>query len=354
MLDAGEDVSSGIVNWSRYAKYAHTLFPEDSFGPALAILDEAKRATGDTGEFAERVDFLRLGLEHAMMCARVSALLAGADPKASPFSANRAIAALGKFRREHESSYISNLTFAAFIEGWSWEVPQGWEGSPVRAVSEQVEPLEEGTYFSLRGGYTLMALLGEGENFRAHIETRHVGRNDAPIRWVLVSQSDEVIERGEIPVTESADLDLPVPEPGTYALFVQTNKNNARVTLLNDHAAMRATSVGFVYQTPRVYFHVPKGMEKFTVSFSGSWPGETVRVRVYDPGGNEVAVEESSHKGEHPIEVTVPEGRDGHAWSLTFEKTDTGVLEDYRVTLGEGLPPYWAHTADRLVLSVED
>lgn len=346
--------ASGITSWSRYAKEAHRLFPPECFEPALAILDQAKQATGATGEFAQRVDFLRLGLEHAMLCAQVAARVAGADPQVSPFAAIHALRKLNEFRRGHEGSFISNLHFAAFIEGRSWELPQGWDGSPVRAISAQAAPLEdERTHFSLRGGYTMLALLGEGEHFRARITTRRVGSNDQPITWVLVNSEDRVLERGEIVPPQSAELDIAVPAPGTYAFFVQTNQNNAQVTLLNEHAALAGRTIGFIYQTPRVYFWVPEGMTSFKILFSSSWPGEAVRVRVLDPQGSEVASAETTRAGDHPIEVVVPAGQDGKAWSLTFEKTDQGVLEDYRVTLGEGLPPIWAHAADRLVLPAQ-
>lgn len=354
MLDTRADTgSSGIVNWSRYAKEAHTLFPKESFGPALEILNDAKQATGDTGEFADRVEFLRLGLEHAMMCARVAELVAGDDPIKSPFAVGRAIEKLAEFRREHEGSFISNLHFASFIEGRSWEIPEGYDGHPVQAISDDVAPLQGEPFLSLRGGYMLVAALGEGENYRAHIATRRVGANDSAIRWSLISPEDEVIARGDIPVTETLDLDVPVPAPGTYILFVQTNKNNARVTMLNDHAALAGESIGFVYQTSPVFFYVPEGMEEFTVSISGSWPGETVRARVYDPDGNEAATQATDRKGPIPITVAVGEGQDGKAWSLSFEETDEGVLEDYRVYLGEGLPQFWAHAADRLIVPDE-
>ncbi len=346
---SSETGASGISNWSRYAQNAHALFPEESFVPALAILDEAKQATGDAGQFAERVDFLRLGLDHAMLCARMSAFVAGTDRTQSPFAVGRALEELTAFRLEHEASNISNLHFAAYIESRSWKIPESYQGHPVQGIVDEVAPLEGEPYLSLRGAYTLVVALTEGENLRAHMTTRRVGANESPINWVVVDSTDTVIAHGEVVVGEAADIDVPVAAAGTYVLFVQTNQNNARVTMLNDHMSLAGSSIGFVYATSPLFFQVPDGMEEFTLRINGAWPGETVRARVYDPDGNEAAVQELTAKGPIPFTVAVAEGQSGKAWSISFEEADEGVLEDYRVYLGEGLPQFWAHTADRLV-----
>ena len=346
---AAEPGASGIVNWSRYARDAHVLFPSQSFEPALAILADAKRATGDQGQFAARVQFLSLGLEHAMLCARVGARVAGVDPDVSPYTAARAVGELQSFRLAHEGSFISNLMFAAFIEGRSWELPGGWDGRSVVPVQDSAAPLRSTQHFSLRGSATMLAALPAGESFRARIVTKRVGRNEAPITWVLVSTDDRVIRRGSIPVTQAVDVDVPVPAPGTYALFIQTNKNNAKVTLLNDHAALTGERFAFIYAQPEAYFLVPDGLQTFTVSFQGSWPGETVRVCVRAPDGKVAASGEVTRKDLQTIAVRVPDGQSGKPWSLSYEATDKGVLEDYTIVLSADLPPFLAHEPERLV-----
>ncbi len=342
--------TNSLVNWSRYASAAHRLFPPETLERGMRILDEAAAQVAGQEPFAARVQFLRTGLEHARVCARVARLVAGDDPEASPFTAVRALQELAQFRREIEDSNISNLNFCAFIEGRSWEPVEGYAGESVRPVAEEVAPLPEGAHFSLRGGHTIVAVLEAGESFRAHIETRRVGANERPISWVLVGLDDEVLARGEIPVGESADIDVPVAAGGTCALVVQTNKNNARVTPLNRHAALAAPSIGFIGRTSPVYFMVPPGAAQFTLRFHGQWPGETVRLRVFDPDGNEAGVEETRRKGDMELPITVPAGQDGRAWSVAFEPTETGVMEDYTVRMDPALPAYWSLAPDRLVL----
>lgn len=348
-----EDLPDGITNWSRYARDAHRLFPVEALARGAAILERAAAQVAGQEPFAARVRFLQTGLEHARRCARVAELVAGDDPQVSPLSVRRAVAELGRYRREIENTGVSNLNFAAFIESRSWQVPEGYAGEQLAPVAEEVAPLPEGVYFSLRGGYSIAAILEAGESFRAHIETRHVGANTAPINWVLVGPDDTVLTRGQIPVDDVADIEVPVNRAGIYALVVQTNNNNARVTPLNEHASLIAPSVGFIYATSPPYFWVPEGIETFTIRVTSQWPGEQVRVRLLDPEGREVAVGETRESGEVQLTAQVGAGQAGRAWALTTERVDDVAFEDYRLHLDPALPPSWALAPDRLIIPVQ-
>ena len=340
--------TNSLVNWTRYAGAAHRIFPEEVLAEGAAILERAMDATEGEQPYADRVRFLQVGLEHARLCADVARLLAGEDAEVSPFGVNRKLEELAAFRREHESLGFSYLDFAAFIEERSWEISRGYSGEQVRAVGEGGAPAE-GAHFSLRGGYPIVAVLEVGERFRAHIETKQVGGNAAPITWVLVGPGDQVMERGSIPVGESAEKDLPVPTAGTWALVVQTSQNNARVPPLNEHAGVAAPQIGFIYETSPAYFHVPEGTEEFTLSFYAMYPAEQVRLRVFDPDGNEVATAHTERSGEMALPITVGAGQDGQAWSVAFEEGEGGVLEDYVVKMDPDLPPYWSLSAGQVV-----
>ena len=73
----------------------------------------------------------------------------------------------------------------------------------------------------------------------------------------------------------------------------------------------------------------------------------------FDPDGVEVAVEQTQRTGDMAMPITVGEGQDGRAWSLTTEGIDEVAFEDYTVKLDPALPPYWSLAADRLVLPAE-
>lgn len=352
MLDRA-DLAEGISNWSVYARDAHRLFPAEALAEGATILDRAAAQVAGQEPFAARVQFLQTGLDHARRCARVAQLVAGDDDQASPFAARRAVADLAQYRRAIESTGITNLNFAAYIESRSWALTEGYAGEPLAPVAQKAAPLPEGAHFSLRGGYTLVAVLEAGESFRARIATRRVGANTAPVTWVLVGLDDEVLARGEIALGEVGEIDVPVARAGTYPLVVQTANSNAKVTPLNDHAALMTPRVGLIYATSPMYFWVPEGVERFSVFFSAQWPGEQVRVRVLDPDGNEAAAAETTRAGEIELPITVGAGQGGRAWSVAPEPAAEGVMEDYVVRLDPLLPPSWALAPDRLVVPAQ-
>ncbi len=342
--------TNSLVNWTQYAASAHRIFPDEVLDEGEAMLDRAAAATAGHSPYAERVEFLQLGLQHARLCADTASLIAGEDEAVSPFGVHRKLKELGDFRREHEGSNFSNLHFAAYIEQRSWEISAGYSGEQLRALDDEVEPLPEGAHFSLRGGHTVVAVLKAGESFRASIATKRVGGNEAPITWALVSPEDAVIERGSIPVGETGEVSVPVQGDGTYALVVQTSKNNAKVTPLNDHAALAAPAVNMIYETSPMYFYVPESTEQFTLSFYAMYPGEQVRLRVFDPEGNEAGMEFTRRSGEMQLPITVGAGQDGRAWSVAFEAVEGMTWEDHTVKMDPALPAYWSLAADRLVV----
>lgn len=341
--------TNSLVNWTRYAGAAHRIFPDAVLDEGAAILARAAEAVAGQEPWAARVEFLQLGLQHARMCADIARLIAGEDSESSPFSVQRRINELGEFRRRHERTNFSNLHFAAYIEQRSWEISAGYSGEQLRALSEQVEPLPEGAHFSLRGGHPIVAVLKAGESFRAHVDTKMVGRNEAPITWALVSPDDEVLERGSIPVGESAEIDIPVQADGTYALVVQTSKNNAKVTPLNDRAALAAPTVNLIYASSPMHFFVPEGTEEFTLSFYAMYPGEQVRLRVFDPDGSEAGSAFTERSGEMALPIVVGEGQDARAWSVAFEQVEDVTWEDYTVKMDPDLPPYWSLSPSQIV-----
>lgn len=109
------------IRWRTWAKAAHRVFPPDVFPEAEKLL--ARAATlATTPDSAARVAFLRLGLEHAKLCARVSALLTLADPASTPERGAAALAELLAFRRTHERRWFSNLNHLAWVEDLSWKL----------------------------------------------------------------------------------------------------------------------------------------------------------------------------------------------------------------------------------------
>lgn len=106
--------------WRSWAKAAHALYAPAAFGPAEKMLDDAaKLAAGDEAARA-RVEFLRLGLQHAQLCAAAAAECSLANQAANPQSAK--LMELMRFRRAHEESGIANFNHCAWVEDASWKL----------------------------------------------------------------------------------------------------------------------------------------------------------------------------------------------------------------------------------------
>lgn len=101
----------------RYRVYplaAHHAFPEAAFAPAQALLTQARQeaaAGGARAEFADRVQFIQTGLDHARLATKVTALFDGQElpPEANRDAARDAVEELVAFRKAHEHLFFSDL-----------------------------------------------------------------------------------------------------------------------------------------------------------------------------------------------------------------------------------------------------
>ncbi|NOZ23259.1 MAG: DUF4838 domain-containing protein [Planctomycetes bacterium] len=339
------------ANWVRYAKMVDAIFPTESFGPAEKLLaDAAKAATGQP-EFAARVEFLKKGLEHAKLCAEIGRMVNVKDADVSPVAVAKARKKLLTFRRETEKDCIANFNFCASVEARSWRVPPDlYTGEEVKSLCETVQPLEGKPQISIRGAHTFLILLKEGERLTMQVAGKQVGRYDSVIEWRVFGCTDKLLAKGPIEPKKEARVDVPADEDGAYVVSVRTGRNAALVTLLNDHAVLAGRKIRLISETCPLFFYVPEGVKEFTVTLESPAPGETARMRLFNPDGKEVAVGQTGKEKTYVARVKVPPGQSGKAWSVRTERADMGTLEDYSIDLGEMLPPYWAQAADRLVI----
>ncbi len=117
-----------IPRWSRFLLRAHEAFPPESYEPAFEILKRAGAAVQDLPDqqFARRVEFLRLGLEHARITGRLAACFEGKYniPEGSE-KFPRAVSALQElalFRRKFEGMYISDYLSKREMEKRFWNL----------------------------------------------------------------------------------------------------------------------------------------------------------------------------------------------------------------------------------------
>ncbi len=125
---AMEDLQAS--RWRTWAKAAHLAFPPPCFAPAEKLLAEAMHAATDDQESAARVDFLRQGLAHAKLCARVAGQLTLANPAISKDATKAVLDELIAFRRANERTGISNFNHLAWVEDLSWKLSDETRKAP--------------------------------------------------------------------------------------------------------------------------------------------------------------------------------------------------------------------------------
>jgi len=113
----------------RYRAYplcAHEAFPRECFEPARAKLAEAMAAAREapSPEYAERVRFLQIGLEHARLTVDLAAAFDGQRqvPDERRADARQALEELVRFRNAHQHTYFSDLLWVTSF----WERPR-WD-----------------------------------------------------------------------------------------------------------------------------------------------------------------------------------------------------------------------------------
>ena len=116
--------------WRSWATAAHVLYPPECFTPAESLLTRAAQAVEGDPESAARVAFLHQGLDHAKLCARISARLTAAAPKASPEETKALLMELITLRRSLEKTGISNFNHLAWMEDLSWKLSDETRKTP--------------------------------------------------------------------------------------------------------------------------------------------------------------------------------------------------------------------------------
>jgi len=114
------------VGWrySSYVRKAHAAFPAPCFEPAAAMLEEALAAAraDPLPDFAARVRFIQIGLEHARLATKLTAVYDGKEVVSEERmeEAKRALKELVRFRKEQEGTFFSDLLHVTSF----WERPR--------------------------------------------------------------------------------------------------------------------------------------------------------------------------------------------------------------------------------------
>ncbi len=336
------------AGWPNYAAMADALFPPETFTEAGRLLDAAEKAATEADSRA-RVEFLRKGWKHAELCSRVAAVASG-QSDLSPLAGGRALAELLSYRKQFETENVANLNYCAWVESRSWRLPEGYDGRPLKPLVEAPAALEKPVPMPARGGGSMLALLKAGERFQARVACQRIGKYDAACEWSLWGPDDRRVARGAVEAGKDALVEAQAPADGIYLLSGVSGGNVAQMLPQNAHAALVGRTLRFLGACGPLFFHVPAGTQRFTVTLDSPVPGETAKLTVFDCEGKQAGQASTGAQARQVLDIALHPGQAGRAWSLTVEKADTGVLEDYTITLDAELPPYWSVAADRLVV----
>ncbi|MCX7826447.1 MAG: hypothetical protein N2689_12940 [Verrucomicrobiae bacterium] len=336
------------ANWALYPRMAHECFTPVAFARGRQLLDDARKTAKDDATALARVEFLQKGLTHAEKCAAASRARASGDFLAIQDALND----LRSCRRQIERDNVANLAYCAWIESRAFGEARravAYTGEPLRPIAEKVASAELKP-ISLRGDFGFLALLGAQETFRATIAIRKVGKNNTPASWTLVGPNQVKLAAGTVEPGKTCELEVAAPAKGVYNLILTSANNAALTTLHNDYAVILGRDLGLIHASGPMWFYVPLRTRSFTVTLKSPAPGETARITIHDPDGREVASGFTGPAEKAVLNVKVPAGQDGKAWSVVPSCGPAGVMEDYSIILGEELPPYWAQAPDRLLV----
>lgn len=250
---------------------------------------------------------------------------------------------------------MHRATFARTSSAAAIKDAQKLAVKPVRLVlpDSPLDPRLAQAAATVRGRHTFAVLVAPGEGLELTVAVRRLGRYTVPTGWVLLGPDDKTLQHGEATIEEPAAVTVPQAAPGTYTLVVDSSSNACRVTARNRGLCLVGEQFDLLGSQPVQYVYVPAGVKSFTVRLETGAPGETGTLTVLDPAGSRVAAGDTTATGLAALEVAVPAGMDGKPWRLQLGPAPTGVLEDLKLGLGVGLPPYLAVEPGRLLGEAE-
>ena len=179
----------------------------------------------------------------------------------------------------------------------------------------------------------------KGARVEVVLRSHPVGNNKGPTAWSVKDSRAQQLASGSIAAGEKHTVSFTPHENGLCVLSVAPGWAGCSLVSANVPLALGAHSkLTTINGAERLYFHVPAGVERFTVAARGK-PPETVRLNIFNPAGKQVATAQTSAQNKKAeIEVAASDGVDA-VWSLQLTKADTGRFEDCSVILDDQVSP---------------
>jgi len=203
-------------------------------------------------------------------------------------------------------------------------------------------------HVALRGENILLLAVRKGQ--RAEILLRHhpVSTYQDSLCWELRDGHMKMIGSGKIALGKEGLVAFTPESDGLYNVVLCAEGCAYSVVQSNVPVGLFAgQGVSLIRGAERLYFAVPDGVERFTVTTQGAGR-ETVRVNVCDPEGKTAASGQTTFK-QNRVRVTVRPGANaGKTWSLSIGRADEGTLEDNQTALDVNVAPVLSFVPDQV------
>lgn len=243
--------------------------------------------------------------------------------------ANKAIAS-GNFDVQHEPRENP--------ESWGFELFDKSGDQLKLAVPTHDGQVADLPKLSLRNANLL--LLGCKKNQPVEVELQNipVARYENTLVWDVRNARLEKVTAGEIGHGKSGTVRFTPDADGICLLAATSGQCAYRVSRVNVPVGLFSGEwLQVIRGAKRLYFYVPAGVHQFELMLKTAG-AETARAVVLDPTGEEAASGQTA-PGQSSVKIPVPvKSYADQTWSLRIEKADEGVLEDWSIRFGKGIP----------------
>ncbi len=206
----------------------------------------------------------------------------------------------------------------------------------------------------LRGENLLLLAVSAGQPVEVVLRNRPVGTYRSLLVWDLRDAAMAKLASGTIPHNDVGAVAFTPEADGVYLLGVSAGSCAYSVARSSVPVGLHAgDGLSLIGGADRLYFHVPRTAERFSLTARGSG-AETVRVVVFDPAGKQAAVGQTTpERGAVDVAVRAG-GHAGQTWSLAVTKADEGFFEDGSVALSPELPPVLSLVPEHIFRAAEE
>jgi len=209
----------------------------------------------------------------------------------------------------------------------------------------------EGNNTRLRGQHLILVDVRDDGSLQATLTNPGLGQYMSAAEWTALSPQGHQVGQGKTPAGQSSTIELTGLAPAIYNVVISAGHNHWSFSA-SKHAWAVLTPLHIFVSVGRLYFWVPEGTQKFSITITSPAPRETATLRILDPQGNKMAqvTTVGAPEGKATAEVQVPEALQSNIWSITLTAGEVGVLEDAWISFGDNLPPYVSPSPTRMLI----